>query len=193
MTGGKAGGSGSAQGLSPLKLLDFTLRVSAIPLSVASIWLTVSDQQRNPTFGKLEFTNLLGLKYMALISAVCAAYAFASAASSCLPFFAIRAPWIFFLSDQIIAYLMVTSGAAVTEIIYLGYIGDREVTWSEACSSFGKFCSRMRAGLVLHFLALCCLLCLSVISAFRTFSGFEPPCVWAANKQGEEEEERRDK
>lgn len=150
---------------------------------------------------------------MALISAVCAAYAFASAASSWLPFFPIKA-WIFFLSDQVpistkrslrvsqtnspifiiffigcgqvIAYLMVTSGAAVMEIIYLGYRGDREVTWSEGCSSFGKFCSRMGIGLLLHFLALCCFLSLSVISAFRTFSRLNPPCVSGSSKEGEE-------
>ncbi|PKI77558.1 hypothetical protein CRG98_002164 [Punica granatum] len=148
-------------------MLDCTLRVSAIPLSIASISLTVTDHQSNETFGKIEFHNLLGLKYMVLISAI---------------------SWIFFLSDQVIAYLMVTSVAAVSEIVYLGYKGDREVTWSEACSSFGKFCSRMGIGLVFHALALCCFLSLSVISAFRAFSVFDPPCV----SSKEEEEDRRD-
>ncbi|OWM88772.1 hypothetical protein CDL15_Pgr002539 [Punica granatum] len=181
------GSSSTPKQLPALKMLDCTLRVSAIPLSIASIWLTVTDHQSNETFGKIEFHNLLGLKYMVLISAICAAYAFTSAASSWLRVLAIKA-WIFFLSDQVIAYLMVTSVAAVSEIVYLGYKGDREVTWSEACSSFGKFCSRMGIGLVFHALALCCFLSLSVISAFRAFSVFDPPCV----SSKEEEEDRRD-
>jgi len=46
--------------------------------------------------------------------------------------------------EQIVAYLMVTSGTAVFEILYLAYNGDREVVWSEALSSYGKFCYRMK-------------------------------------------------
>ena len=46
--------------------------------------------------------------------------------------------------EQIVAYLMVTSGTAVFKILYLAYNGDREVVWSEALSSYGKFCYRMK-------------------------------------------------
>lgn len=46
--------------------------------------------------------------------------------------------------EQIVAYLMVTSGTAVFEILYLAYNGDREVVWSEALSSYGKFCYRVK-------------------------------------------------
>lgn len=86
---------------------------------------------------------------------------------------------------QIVAYLMVTSGAAVLELLYLAYKGDREVTWSEACSSYGRFCSRMKLALVLHAFALWCFIVLAVISAYRTFSMFEPPSL--PPKEGEEE------
>jgi uncharacterized protein (TIGR01569 family) len=86
---------------------------------------------------------------------------------------------------QIVAYLMVTSGAAVLEILYLAYKGDKEVSWSEACSYYGRFCSRMKIALVLHALALCCFIVLAVISAFRTFSMFEPPSL--PSKEVEEE------
>lgn len=78
---------------------------------------------------------------------------------------------------QIVAYLMVTSGAAVMEIVFLAYKGDREVSWSEACASNGKFCSRMKLALVLHSLALCSFLVLAVISAYRLFSMYEAPSV----------------
>lgn len=78
---------------------------------------------------------------------------------------------------QIMAYLMVTSGAAVLEILYLAYKGDRGVTWSEACISYGRFCSKVKLALILHCLALCCFLVLAVISGYRAFSIFEPPPV----------------
>ena len=90
--------------------------------------------------------------------------------------------WVFL--EQIMAYLMVTSGAAVLEILYLAYKGDRGVSWSEACSAYGRFCSRVNLALALHALALCCFLVLAVISAYRVFSMFEPP---VSSKEVEEE------
>lgn len=84
------------------------------------------------------------------------------------------------------AYLMLTSGAAVLEILYLAYNGDQQVTWSEACSSYGKFCSKMKIALILHSLALGCFIILAAISAFRFFSMFDPPSV-SSNKEVEEE------
>ncbi|CAK9139659.1 unnamed protein product [Ilex paraguariensis] len=167
-----------------LKLIDCFLRLFVVPLSIASIWLTVTDQQDNSSYGKVEFSNLLGLKYMVCISAISGGYALAAAASSWIKVLATKA-WLFFVSDQVVAYLMVTSGAAVAEIQYLAYNGDQEVTWSEACSSYGKFCSRLNIVLALHAIALCCFLVLAVISAYRVFSRFEPPFV--PSKEGEEQ------
>lgn len=45
-----------------LKLIDCSLRACVIPLSAATIWLTVTNQQDDSSYGKLEFSNLLGLK-----------------------------------------------------------------------------------------------------------------------------------
>ncbi|XP_052206726.1 CASP-like protein 2D1 [Diospyros lotus] len=159
----------------PLKLLDSSLRLLVIPLSVASIWLTVTNQQDSSSYGKLQFSNLLGLKYMVWISAISGGYALVAAVSSWVKLLVTKAAWIFFVSDQVVAYLMVTSGAAVGEIIYLAYKGDREVTWSESCSSYGGFCSRMKMALAFHAVSLCCFLVLSLISAYRAFSFFDPP------------------
>lgn len=53
----QGGGGGAA-----LNLIDASLRISAVPLSVVCIWLTVTNHQNNETYGKLNFTNLLGLK-----------------------------------------------------------------------------------------------------------------------------------
>ncbi|XP_010259968.1 PREDICTED: ABC transporter C family member 3-like [Nelumbo nucifera] len=52
--------------------------------------------------------------------------------------------------EQVVAYLMVTSVVAVVGILYLAYNGDRDVSWSEVCTFYGKFCSRAKVALVLH-------------------------------------------
>ncbi|KAF5461110.1 hypothetical protein F2P56_020930 [Juglans regia] len=170
--------------LPKLKFLDCSLRVCAIPLSAATIWLTVTNRQDNSSYGKLEFSNIVGLQYMVCISAICACYSFIAAISLWVRGLVAKA-WLFFVSDQIVAYLLVTSGAAVLEILYLAYNGDREITWSEACSSYGRFCSRMKLALILHALALWCFIVLAIISAYRTFIMFEPPCL--PSKEAEEE------
>ncbi|EEF32457.1 conserved hypothetical protein [Ricinus communis] len=157
-----------------LKLLDSSLRVSVIPLSAATIWLTVTNHQDNSSYGNLKYSNIMGLKYMVCISAICASYAFVAAVSiwiKCL----VNKVWLFFVSDQIIAYLMVTSVAAAMEILYIAYNGDQKVTWSEACTSYGKFCNGMKTALILHALTLCFFIVLAVISAYRAFSMYQPP------------------
>lgn len=45
-----------------LKVIDSLLRVIVIPLSIASLWLTLTNHQDNEIYGKLEFSNLKGLK-----------------------------------------------------------------------------------------------------------------------------------
>ncbi|KAF3625866.1 CASP-like protein 2D1 [Capsicum annuum] len=159
---------------SNLRVLDCTLRLFVIPLSVASIWLSVTDQQDNSSYGRVEFSNFTGLKYMVGISAVSGGYALFTAVSLWVRSLVTKA-WFFFVSDQLVAYLIVTSLAAIWEIFYLAYNGDQKVSWSEACSSFGKFCSRLKLVLVLHAITLSCFLALAVISAYRVFSRFQPP------------------
>ncbi|XVE50676.1 hypothetical protein DITRI_Ditri01bG0182300 [Diplodiscus trichospermus] len=166
-----------------LKFLDSSLRLSVIPLSVATIWLTVTNKEFSSIYGELEFRNLPALKYMVCISAISAGYALVAAIASWIRYFVTKS-WLFFVSDQIVAHLMVTSGAAVMEILYLAYNGDQKIIWSEACSTNGKFCNKMKVALILHALVLCCFIVLAVISAYRVFSLFEPPL---SSKEVEEE------
>lgn len=70
---------------------------------------------------------------------------------------------------------MVTSAAAVGQILYLAYHGDIEVSWSEACSSYGKFCNKMKMALVFQALGFGCFFLVALISAFRAFCIFDPP------------------
>ncbi|CAN1147085.1 CASP-like protein 2D1 [Linum perenne] len=173
-----------------LKLLDSSLRLTSIPLCVASLWLTVTNRQDNPELGPVSYFTIQGLSYMAWISGISAAYALISTLTIWIKCFVSRS-WLFFVFDQIVTYLMVTSGAGVSEIIYLLYYGDLTVGWSEACRSYSKFCTRMELAVTLHALALLCFIILTVISAYRAFSCFEPPAIPSKDKAVEEEEDNR--
>ncbi|KAK7256540.1 hypothetical protein RIF29_29993 [Crotalaria pallida] len=159
-----------------LKFFDSSLRLCVVPLSVATLWVTVTNKQDSSSYGMLKYSNILGLKYMVFVSALSAGYALVAAVCSCVRYL-VSKPWIFFVSDQILAYLMVTSVSVAMEIYYLSYNGAKEVSWSEACGSYGRFCSKMKLALILDILTFCCMLVLAVISASRAFSVFDPPSV----------------
>ncbi|XP_008808432.1 CASP-like protein 2D1 [Phoenix dactylifera] len=167
-----------------LRFLDFFLRLSVIPLSVASLWVMASNKQTNDAYGKVEFSNLSGLRYLVGINAISTGYAIASVLLLCLRCF--NSDWYLFISDQVMAYLMVTSGSAVAEVLYLAHEGDRKVSWSEVCSYYGMFCSKIKVSLALHFVALVCFIVLSLISAYRVFSKFEAPSL-LSEEVGEQE------
>nr|XP_043607546.1 CASP-like protein 2D1 [Erigeron canadensis] len=159
-----------------LKVLDSSLRLIVIPLSVVSMWLTLTNHQDSEIYGRLEFSNLKGLRFFVSISAISAGYALVAFISSWVKNLMSKA-WIYFVCDQVMTYLMVACLGSLGQLVYLAYNGNQKVTWSEACSSFGRFCGRLNLILVLHFIALLCFFVLSLISAFRVFSRFEPPFV----------------
>ncbi|KAL8243397.1 hypothetical protein R6Q59_009655 [Mikania micrantha] len=162
------------ENVNTLKVIDSSLRLIVIPLSIASFWLTLSNHQENDIYGRLDFSNLKGLKFLVSISAISAGYALISVVSSWVKNLMNKA-WIFFVCDQVVTYLMVACVGSIGEILYLAYNGNQKVTWSEACSSYGRFCGRLNLILVIHFIAMLCFFVLSLISAFRVFSRFEPP------------------
>ncbi|XP_051125599.1 CASP-like protein 2D1 [Andrographis paniculata] len=171
---------------SKIRVVDFSLRLLVVPLSAAaSIWITVTTKQNNSDYGTLEFSNLTALEYMVCVSAISAGYAVLTALSSRQKWL-LKKPWILFVADQIIAYLMVTSMAAQGEFLYLAYNGDEAVTWSEGCPSYGKLCRRVVVGLSLHGIGVCCFLLLAVFSAYTVFNRFQPPLLSDHNKEEQE-------
>ncbi|XP_073014140.1 CASP-like protein 2D1 [Typha latifolia] len=166
------------------KFLELGFRLCVIPLAVSSILVMATNKQTDDTYGKVEFRNLSGFKYLIWISAISAGSAIASIPLSVFKFY--NNDWVLFFLDQVVACLMVTSGSAVAEVLYLAHEGDREVSWSEVCSYYGKFCSKSMVSLVLHAMALICFIALSLISAYRVFSKFEAPSV--TSKEVEEPE-----
>lgn len=169
-----------------LKILDFGLRFFVIPVTVASIWLTISNKESNSDYGVvLSLSDFKGLQYTVAVSGASCGYALFTAVALWVRSLVSKA-WFFFVSDQVIAYLMVTSMGTLAEMLYLVYHGDRRVTWSEACTSYGKFCDRLKLVFVLHAIALCCFIVLAAISAFRVFSRYDLPSD--PSKEFEEEQ-----
>ncbi|XP_076927726.1 CASP-like protein 2D1 [Bidens hawaiensis] len=162
------------ENVNTLKVIDSSLRLIVIPLSIASLWLTLTNHQENDVYGRLEFSNLKGLKFFTSISAISAGYALIAVVSSWINNLMNKA-WIFIVFDQVVAYLMVACVGSIGDIVYLVYNGNQKVTWSEAFSSYGRFCGRLNLTLVLHFIAWICFIVLSMISSFRVFTRFEPP------------------
>ncbi|XP_020577555.1 CASP-like protein 2D1 [Phalaenopsis equestris] len=163
-----------------LRFLEIFLRLSVLPLTIASAFTVVETKDSTDLYGKVVFTNVSGFKFLFSVNCISAPYALISATLlMSLREDKTSSTWGFFLLDQLLAYLMVTSSSSAAELLYLAHEGDREVSWSEVCSYFGNFCSKGKASLVLHFLALLCFICLSLISAFRVFRNFEPPPVSA--------------
>ncbi|RAL41009.1 hypothetical protein DM860_008707 [Cuscuta australis] len=162
---------------SRLKIVDCCLRLAAAVLAAAAVGLAVSDRQANSSYGVLlSFAHLGALRYTVAVGVACGGYALFTAVALWVRSLVSKA-WFFFLSDQIIAYVTVTSLGALAEIVYLAYNGDEEVTWMEVCTSYGKFCGRLKLVLALLAIVLCCFLSLAVISAFRVFSRYEYPSV----------------
>lgn len=51
----------SSQGRT-FRSLDLFLRLTVIPLSAASLWVMATNKQANDAYGKVEFSNITGLK-----------------------------------------------------------------------------------------------------------------------------------
>lgn len=76
------------------------------------------------------------------------------------------------------------AGAASTEVIYLAYKGDTNVTWSETCGSFGGFCKKATASVSITFIVSLCYVGISLLSSYRLFSKYEAPIGQYNNKGG---------
>lgn len=116
------------------------------------------------------------VSYLVGINAVTAAYAVASILLPSLKPLVARYDWVILVMDQASAYLLVTSASAAAELLQLARRGDREVSWGEVCSYFGRFCGKATLSLALHAAALACFVALSLVSAFRVFSSSSSSC-----------------
>ncbi|XP_045787105.1 CASP-like protein 2A2 isoform X2 [Trifolium pratense] len=83
--------------------------------------------------------------------------------------------WTFFLLDQVLTYIILAAGAVLAEVLYLAEKGVPSAAWSSACGSFGSFCHKIKASLIITFVAVVCYVLLSLISSYRLFSKYDAP------------------
>ncbi|OEL16885.1 CASP-like protein 2D1 [Dichanthelium oligosanthes] len=162
--------------MAAMKLPELALRLCVIPLAVASLWEMATNRQADDTYGEVKFSDLSGFNYLVGINAVTAAYAVASILLSSFKSFG-QYDWLVLILDQTSAYLLVTSASAAAEVLQLARHGDRDVSWGEVCSYFGRFCGKATVSLALHIAALACFVALSLVSASRVFTKCHPPGV----------------
>lgn len=74
-----------------------------------------------------------------------------------------------------LTYLILAAGAVSTEVLYLERRGDLAITWSAVCGSFGGFCNKATASVVITFVAVACYAVLSLISSYKLFSKYDAP------------------
>eukprot|EP01018_Ginkgo_biloba_P026933 Gb_02196 [translate_table: standard] len=158
------------------------LRIVPIGLCIAALVLMLQSKQSNDN-GPLEYSHVGAFKYLAYTNGLCAGYSVLSVFDSAARrSFSLCRAWIVFFFDQAFTYVLLAAGAVATEVLYLAYEGDEEVTWDKVCASYGRFCNRAGASLVISFVALLCFVLLSIVSAHRLFSKYDPPSLLRQNE-----------
>ncbi|KAL6561672.1 hypothetical protein OROMI_017273 [Orobanche minor] len=164
-------------GSTTIRTAETLLRVLPMPLCMSALVVMLKNSQTND-YGSLSYSDLGAFKIFSPCNAsgVCAGYSLLSAVATAIlrPSTMFRA-WTFFLLDQLLTYIILAGGAISTEVVYLAYKGDASITWSQTCDSFGGFCRKATASIVITFIATLCFAGLSLISSDRLFSKYDAP------------------
>ncbi|CAN8312362.1 unnamed protein product [Cochlearia groenlandica] len=183
------GGSGGAavekcEEASPgIRTAETMLRLAPVGLCVAALVVMLKDSQTNE-LGSLSYYNLTAFRYLVHANGICAGYSLLSAAILAMTHSSSTLPrvWTLFCLDQILTYVVLAAGAASSEVLYLAYNGDDTITWSDACSSYGSFCRRATASVVITFVVVCFYVVLSLVSSYKLFTRFDPPAIVDSTK-----------
>ncbi|XP_073157910.1 CASP-like protein 2A1 [Henckelia pumila] len=167
-------GRGSTAGMRTTETL---LRILPMALCIASLVIMLKNSQTNE-YGTLSYSDLGSFKYLVHASWISAGYSLLSAVAAAVPRHSTMSwAWTFFLLDQLFTYIILAAGAVSVEVVYLAYKGDVSLTWSDACVTYGGFCRKATASVVITFTATLCYMGLSLISSYRLFTKYEAPEV----------------
>ncbi|CAI0409750.1 unnamed protein product [Linum tenue] len=177
------------QAAGSMRTAESILRLVPVGLCVSALVVMLKNSQTND-FGSLSYSDLAAFRYLVHANGICAGYALLSAVVVAMP----RRPattagsaWTFFFLDQVFTYLILAAASVSAEVLYLAYKGDLDITWSAACGSFGGFCHKAMASLVLTFIVVLFFIGISLVSSYKLFSRFDTPvlsCSAAAAKGG---------
>ncbi|XP_010254228.1 PREDICTED: CASP-like protein 2A1 [Nelumbo nucifera] len=169
-------GDGEEKGHSGVRTAETLLRLLPIALCVTALVVMVKNSEEND-FGSAIYSHFGGFRYLVYANGICAGYSLLSA------FYATVPPasntrsraWIVFVLDQVMTYVILAAGTVSAEVLYLAYKGDDEITWSQACGTFGGFCRKATASVATTYVAVACYAGLSLISSYRLFSSYDAP------------------
>ncbi|KAL5738423.1 hypothetical protein ACOSP7_031184 [Xanthoceras sorbifolium] len=160
------------------------LRLLPMILCVAALILMLKNSQTND-FGSLSYSNLGAFRYLVHANGICAGYSLLAAIIAAMPRpLTMSQAWTFFFLDQVLTYLILGAGAVATEVLYLAEKGDTTITWSAACGSFGGFCHKAKASVVITFIAVICYAVISMISSYKLFSKYDAPLAYSTGDKG---------
>ncbi|KAJ9560644.1 hypothetical protein OSB04_005804 [Centaurea solstitialis] len=169
-------------GNSGIRTVETLLRLLPVGLCVAALVVMLKDSQTNE-YGSLSYSNITAFRFLVHANGICAGYSLLSAAFTAIPRpITMPRAWTFFLLDQVLTYLILAAGAVATEVAFLTYKGDVAVTWSEVCGTYGEFCRKATASIIITFMVVICYVLLSLISSYRLFSKYDPPLGYKSNK-----------
>lgn len=162
-------------GNAALRTAEPIARLVPMGLCVAALVLMLKNSETND-FGSLSYSDLGAFRYLVHANGICAGYSLLSAVIAAMPRpSTISQAWTFFFLDQVLTYLILAAGAVSTEVLYLERRGDLAITWSAVCCSFGGFCHKATASVVITFVAVACYAVLSLISSYKLFSKYDAP------------------
>ncbi|KAI7737980.1 hypothetical protein M8C21_022826 [Ambrosia artemisiifolia] len=160
---------------SSIRMTEMLLRLIPVGLCVAALVVMIKDSESND-YGSLSYSNFTGFRFLVHANGILAGYSLVSAAFTSVPRpMTMPRAWTFFLLDQVSTYLILAAGAVATELVFLAYKGDEQVTWSEACGTYGHFCRQETTSIIITFLVVVCYVLLSLISSYRLFSKYDAP------------------
>ncbi|XP_010531897.1 PREDICTED: CASP-like protein 2A1 [Tarenaya hassleriana] len=171
-----AGGAAEEEMSAGIRTAETMLRLAPVALCVAALVVMLKDSESSD-FGSVSYSNLIAFRYLVHANGICAGYSLLSAAITAMSRSSSTFPraWTFFCLDQVLTYMVLGAGAVSSEVIYIAYRGDSAITWSEACSSFGSFCHKATASVVITFVVVSLYVFLSLLSSYKLFSLYGPP------------------
>ncbi|KAL1202384.1 CASP-like protein 2A2 [Cardamine amara subsp. amara] len=155
-------------------MVETILRVASMALSLSGLVIMIKNSVSND-FGSLSYSNLVAFMYLVSANGVCATYSLFSALAISdipCPISKLRV-WTFFFFDQVVTYVVLAAVTVSAETLYLAYKGNKAITWSSACDSYGVFCHKALVSVLFTFVVSILYMSLSFISSYRLFSRFE--------------------
>ncbi|CAJ2652939.1 unnamed protein product [Trifolium pratense] len=158
-----------------LRIVETFLRLFPIGLCVTALVIMLKNSEENK-YGSVAYSDLGAFRYLVHANGICAGYSLFSAVIVAIPRpSTMPRAWTFFLLDQVLTYIILAAGAVLAEVLYLAEKGVPSAAWSSACGSFGSFCHKIKASLIITFVAVVCYVLLSLISSYRLFSKYDAP------------------